>query len=51
MADAGIELFVEAGPGEVLSKLLKRCVPGARGVAVGSPADAEALSAEIGART
>lgn len=51
MADAGVELFVEAGPGEVLSKLVKRCVPGARGVAVGSPTEAEALAAEIGART
>ncbi|MGH2573668.1 MAG: ACP S-malonyltransferase [Actinomycetota bacterium] len=50
MADAGIELFVEAGPGEVLSKLVKRCVPGARGVAAGSPAEADALASEIGAR-
>jgi [acyl-carrier-protein] S-malonyltransferase len=51
MADAGIELFAEAGPGEVLSKLVKRCVPGARGAAVGSPAEADALASEIGART
>jgi [acyl-carrier-protein] S-malonyltransferase len=50
MAEAGVELFVEAGPGEVLSKLVKRSVPGARGTAVGSPAEAEALAAEIGAR-
>ncbi|HEV8681344.1 MAG TPA: ACP S-malonyltransferase [Actinomycetota bacterium] len=50
MADAGVELFVEAGPGEVLSKLVKRCVPGARGAAVGSPAEADALASEIGAR-
>ena len=49
MAGAGVEMFVEAGPGEVLSKLVKRCVPGARGVAVGSPADAENLASEIGA--
>jgi [acyl-carrier-protein] S-malonyltransferase len=49
MAGAGIELFVEAGPGEVLSKLVKRCVPGARGEAVGSPAEAEALASGIGA--
>jgi hypothetical protein len=40
---------VEAGPGEVLSKLVKRCVPGARAETVGSPADAEALASEIGA--
>jgi [acyl-carrier-protein] S-malonyltransferase len=51
MADVGVELFVEAGPGEVLSKLVKRSVPGARGVAVGSPAEADSLAAEIGART
>jgi [acyl-carrier-protein] S-malonyltransferase len=50
MADAGVELFVEAGPGEVLSKLVKRCVPGARAAAVGSPAEADALASEVGAR-
>lgn len=51
MADAGVGLYVEAGPGEVLSKLVKRCVPEARGVAMGSPADVDALLSEIGART
>lgn len=50
MADAGIELFVEAGAGDVLSKLVKRCVPGARAQAIGSPDDALALADEIGAR-
>jgi [acyl-carrier-protein] S-malonyltransferase len=48
MAEAGVDLFVEAGPGDVLSKLAKRCVPGARAVAVGSPAEAQALAAEVG---
>jgi [acyl-carrier-protein] S-malonyltransferase len=48
MADAGIDVFVEAGPGDVLSKLAKRCVPGVRAVAVGSPAEAQALAAELG---
>lgn len=43
MADAGIDLFVEAGPGDVLSKLVKRCVPGSRAVTVGSPAEARAF--------
>lgn len=43
MADAGIDLWVEAGPGDVLSKLVKRCVPGSRAVPVGSPSEARAL--------
>lgn len=51
MAEAGMDLFVEAGPGDVLSKLVKRCVPGARAVAVGSPAEARALAEELGVRT
>lgn len=51
MAEAAIDLFVEAGPGDVLSKLVKRCVPGARHTAVGSPAEAHALAEELGVRT
>jgi [acyl-carrier-protein] S-malonyltransferase len=51
MAEAGIDLFVEAGPGDVLGKLTKRCVPGARTVSVGTPTEARALAEEIGART
>jgi [acyl-carrier-protein] S-malonyltransferase len=51
MAEAGVDLFVEAGPGEVLAKLVKRCVPGSRAVSVGTPAEARALAEEIGART
>jgi [acyl-carrier-protein] S-malonyltransferase len=51
MAEDGVELFVEAGPGEVLAKLVKRCVPGSRAVSVGTPAEARALAEEIGART
>jgi [acyl-carrier-protein] S-malonyltransferase len=50
MAAAGVELFVEAGPGDVLSKLVKRCVPGARALAVGTPAEAQALASDIGVR-
>jgi [acyl-carrier-protein] S-malonyltransferase len=46
LAGAGADTFVEAGPGNVLTKLAKRVVPGARAVAVGSPeAAAELLSA------
>ena len=48
MADEGIDLFVEAGPGEVLAKLTKRCVPGARAVPVGTPDAAKKLVEEIG---
>jgi [acyl-carrier-protein] S-malonyltransferase len=42
----GAAVFVEVGPGRVLTGLLKRIVEGARGVAIESPADLErALSA------
>jgi [acyl-carrier-protein] S-malonyltransferase len=43
LAAAGAETFVEAGPGDVLTKLAKRAVPGSRAVAVGSPDAASAL--------
>ena len=46
LAAAGADLFVEAGPGDVLTKLAKRVVPGARAAAVGSPEAAEALVAD-----
>jgi [acyl-carrier-protein] S-malonyltransferase len=42
---AGAETFIEAGPGDVLTKLAKRVVPGARAVAVGSPQAAARLVA------
>jgi [acyl-carrier-protein] S-malonyltransferase len=35
--DAGATTFIEAGPGDVLTKLAKRVTPDARAVAVGSP--------------
>lgn len=50
MAEMGVDTFVEAGPGDVLSKLAKRCVPGARAVAVGTPGEAQALAADLGVR-
>ncbi len=37
LSSAGATTFVEAGPGDVLTKLAKRAVPGAIAVAVGSP--------------
>jgi len=49
MAEAGVDLFVEAGPGEVLAKLAKRCAPGVRAVSTGSPAEARALAEDVGA--
>ncbi len=40
-------LFVELGPGAVLTGLLSRIVPGARGIACGSPAEVEKLLALV----
>ncbi|HXJ65617.1 MAG TPA: ACP S-malonyltransferase [Actinomycetota bacterium] len=44
LAEAGIDSFVEAGPGDVLSKLVRRNVPGTTAVAVGTPEDAAAYA-------
>ena len=45
LAAAGATTFLEAGPGDVLTKLAKRVVPDATAVAVGSPeAAARALA-------
>jgi [acyl-carrier-protein] S-malonyltransferase len=44
---AGAEVFLEAGPGDVLTKLAKRVVPGAQATAVGSPEAAAAAVAVI----
>ncbi len=43
LAALGADTFVEAGPGDVLGKLAKRCVPGARVVSVGTPDEAAEL--------
>ena len=44
---AGADVFIEAGPGDVLTKLAKRVVPGARALAVGSPEEARTAAAEL----
>lgn len=45
MAAAGVTTFVEVGAGQVLTGLAKRNAPGARAIAVGSPADVENFAA------
>jgi [acyl-carrier-protein] S-malonyltransferase len=44
---AGFDVFVEAGPGQVLSKLVKRELPGVRTTSVGSPRQAEDFARSI----
>ncbi len=44
LADAGTISFLEAGPGDVLTKLMKRIVPDAAARAIGSPEDARAAA-------
>jgi [acyl-carrier-protein] S-malonyltransferase len=45
LADAGASNFLEAGPGDVLTKLAKRVTPGVQALAIGSPeAAAQAIS-------
>lgn len=48
LAKMGVETFIEAGPGDVLSRLARRCVPGSRVVTVGSPEDAAAARTVTG---
>jgi [acyl-carrier-protein] S-malonyltransferase len=47
MTALGVSTFVEPGPGDVLSKLAKRAVPGATAVPVGSPDEAAAFARSI----
>jgi [acyl-carrier-protein] S-malonyltransferase len=44
LADAGAGSFLEAGPGDVLTKLMKRIVPDAAARAIGTPDDALAAA-------
>lgn len=47
MARDGVELFVEAGPGDVLAKLTRRAIPGAQVRGVGSPEQARQVAEEV----
>ena len=44
LSDAGATSFLEAGPGDVLTKLMKRIAPDAAARAIGSPEDARAAA-------
>jgi [acyl-carrier-protein] S-malonyltransferase len=46
MAGAGVGTFVEIGPGQVLTGLIRRIVPGARLINVDSVAAIEAASTD-----
>jgi [acyl-carrier-protein] S-malonyltransferase len=47
MAGLGADVFVEAGPGNILTGMIKRCLPDARTVTVGNPEEATAVAAEF----
>ena len=47
LAAAGVETYVEAGPGDVLTKLARRAAPGATAAAAGSPEEAARVAASL----
>lgn len=47
MADMGVGLFVEAGPGDVLTRAIRRCLPTAEAVAVGTPEEAAEVARRV----
>ena len=48
MADEGVDTFLELGPGEVLSGLIKRCRKGLKQIAAGAPETLEAMAKFLG---
>ena len=48
LADAGVDTFVEVGPGKVLTGLVKRTLPGAAALSCETPEDVEAVLAALG---
>lgn len=46
MAGAGVTIYIELGPGQVLTGLIRRIVPGAQLVSINSMADIEAAAAK-----
>jgi [acyl-carrier-protein] S-malonyltransferase len=44
MARLGADTFVEAGPGNVLTGMIRRCLDDIRTVAVGTPDEARAVA-------
>lgn len=47
LGDMGVDLVVEAGPGDVLAKLARRALPGARTVSLGTPAEVQAFARSL----
>ena len=48
LAQAGVDTFVEVGPGHVLTGLVKRTLPEARALTCETPQDVETVLAELG---
>lgn len=47
LGEMGVDLLIEAGPGDVLAKLARRALPGARTISVGSPDDVLAMAESL----
>lgn len=47
LGDMGVGLVIEAGPGDVLAKLARRALPGARTVSLGTPAEVQAFAQSL----
>jgi [acyl-carrier-protein] S-malonyltransferase len=47
LAEAGFDTFAEAGPGQVLARIVKRDLPGVRAVTLGSPHEIRAFAAGV----